>query len=194
MRVLIASVSAYGHLQPLLPLAKALADAGHEVAIATGSDLRSRAEAAGFPAFDAGITPGVAFELLAERYPDQEYNRLNPAEILGWYLPHLFGEVLTPAMLGDLESILEPPDAPDAAPHTARRVDLRFRAPFLVGDTVVIDYEVDGDTVRADAYLPQREFVSCTRANLTPPPASPWTRRRGRASLSHAPPRSRARS
>ena len=107
MRVLIASVSAYGHLQPLLPMAKALADADHEVAIATGSDLRPRAESAGFPAFDAGITPGAAFKLLAERYPDQEYNRLNPAEILSWYLPHLFGEVLTPAMLGDLESLVQ---------------------------------------------------------------------------------------
>jgi len=61
------------------------------------------------------------------------------------------GTLLQGWMLGDLESILEPPDAPDAAPHTARRVDLRFRAPFLVGDTVVIDYEVDGDTVRAEA-------------------------------------------
>src|ERR1700736_5073280 len=103
MRVLITSVSGYGHLQPLLPLAKALAEAGHEVAIATGSELCPRAEAAGFPAFDAGISPGTIFELLAERYPDQEYNRLKPTEILDWYLPHLFGEVLAPAMLRDLE-------------------------------------------------------------------------------------------
>jgi hypothetical protein len=104
--VLITSVSAYGHLQPLLPLAKALADAGHEVAVATGSDLCPRAVAAGFPAFDAGISPGAAFELLAERYPKQEYNRLKPAEILDWYAPHLFGEVLAPAMLSDLESLV----------------------------------------------------------------------------------------
>src|SRR5437588_1544668 len=106
MRVLIASVSAYGHLQPLLPLVKALVDAGHEVAIATGSDLRPRTEAAGFSAFDAGIAPGAAFELLAERYPDQEYNRLNPAEILDWYPPHMFGEILAPAMLSDLEPLV----------------------------------------------------------------------------------------
>jgi UDP:flavonoid glycosyltransferase YjiC (YdhE family) len=105
MRVLITSVSAYGHLQPLLPLAKALADAGHEVAIATGPDLRPRAEAAGFTAFDAGMAIGEAFERLAVLFPDQEYNRLKPSEILGWYLPHLFGEVLTPAMLGDLEPL-----------------------------------------------------------------------------------------
>jgi UDP:flavonoid glycosyltransferase YjiC (YdhE family) len=106
MRVLITSVSGYGHLQPLLPLASALADAGHEVAIATGSDLRRRAEAAGFPVFDAGIDAGTAFELLAEHYPDQEYNRLKPAEILDWYLPHLFGEIMAPAMLSDLEPLV----------------------------------------------------------------------------------------
>ncbi len=106
MRVLITSVSGYGHLQPLLPLARALADADHEVAIATGSELRPRAEAAGFPAFDAGIAPGAVFGLLAERYPDQEYNQLKPDEILDWYPPHLFGEILAPAMLRDLEPLV----------------------------------------------------------------------------------------
>lgn len=106
MRTLITSVAAYGHLQPLLPLASSLADAGHEVAIAIGSDLRPRVEAAGFPAFDAGIDGGVAFERLAEHYPDQEYNRLKPDEILDWYPPHLFGEILTPAMLSDLEPLV----------------------------------------------------------------------------------------
>lgn len=106
MRVLIVTISAYGHLQPILPLAKALSDARHEVVIVTGSDLRPRAEAAGFTAFSAGISIGTAFERLAEIFSDQAYNRLEPAEILGWYLPHLFGEVLAPAMLNDLEPIV----------------------------------------------------------------------------------------
>jgi UDP:flavonoid glycosyltransferase YjiC (YdhE family) len=48
MRVLITAVSGYGHLQPLLPLANALVDARHDVAIAIGPELRPRAEAAGF--------------------------------------------------------------------------------------------------------------------------------------------------
>jgi UDP:flavonoid glycosyltransferase YjiC (YdhE family) len=107
MRVLITSVSAYGHLQPLIPLAKALVEARHEVAIATGSDLRLRAEAAGFRAFEAGMSIEAAFGRLAEIYPDQPYNRLAPSEILGWYLPHLFGEVLAPAMLEDLEAAVQ---------------------------------------------------------------------------------------
>ena len=106
MRVLITSISGYGHLQPLLPLAKALSDAHHEVAIATGSELRPRAEAAGFTAFDAGLAISTAFERLAELFPDQTYNRLEPAEILGWYLPHLFGDIFAPAMLGDLEPLV----------------------------------------------------------------------------------------
>jgi UDP:flavonoid glycosyltransferase YjiC (YdhE family) len=106
MRVLITCVSGYGHIHPLLPLARALSDARHDVAVATGRELRPRAEAAGFETFDAGLAPGAAFERLAELFPDQAYNRLAPAEILGWYLPHLFGEVFAPAMLGDLQPLV----------------------------------------------------------------------------------------
>ena len=106
MRVLVTCISAYGHLQPLLPLAQALVNAGHEVAIATGPDMRRRAQAAGFTTFQAGIGADVAFGRLAERYPDQEYNRLAPSDILDWYLPHLFGEVMAPSMLDDLEPLV----------------------------------------------------------------------------------------
>jgi UDP:flavonoid glycosyltransferase YjiC (YdhE family) len=106
MRVLISSVAGYGHLQPMLPLATALSAAGHEVAIAVGPELLPRAEAAGFVAFASGIGPAEAFPRLAQRFPDQAYNRLQPAEILGWYLPHLFAEVMASAMLADLELIV----------------------------------------------------------------------------------------
>ncbi len=106
MRALFTCISAYGHLQPLLPLAQALVNAGHEVAIATGPDMCRRAGAAGFTTFRAGIAADVAFGRLAERYPDQEYNRLAPSEILDWYLPHLFGEVMAPLMLDDLEPLV----------------------------------------------------------------------------------------
>jgi UDP:flavonoid glycosyltransferase YjiC (YdhE family) len=106
VRVLITAVSGYGHLHPLLPLARALSDAGHDVAIATGRELRPRAEAAGFEAYDAGMAPGAALERLPELFGDQVYNRLAPAEILGWYLPHLFGETFAPAMLHDLEPLV----------------------------------------------------------------------------------------
>ena len=76
------------------------------MAIATAAELRPRAAAAGFAAFDAGIGIGAAFQQLARLFPDQEYTRLEPGEIVGWYLPHLFGEVLAPAMLADLEPLV----------------------------------------------------------------------------------------
>ena len=37
MRVVFASLPAFGHLYPLLPLALACRDAGHEVTVATGA-------------------------------------------------------------------------------------------------------------------------------------------------------------
>jgi len=107
MRVLVSCISAHGHLQPLLPLVRALADAGHEIAIATGPSMQSRARATGFTTFEAGIDAQAAFERLAEVFPDQEYNRLAPDEILDWYIPHLFGEILAPAMLADLEPLAQ---------------------------------------------------------------------------------------
>ncbi len=106
MRVLITSISGYGHLQPLLPIANALIAAGHDVAIATSPELCPRAEAAGFTAFNSGLVLRAAFEQLVDLFPERAYNRLEPAEILGWYAPHLFGEILAPAMLGDLEPLV----------------------------------------------------------------------------------------
>ena len=107
MRVLITSISAYGHLQPLVPLAQALANAGHEVAFVTGPELHPRAAATGLTAFAAGIDPGTGFERLAAMFPDRPYTRLAPAEILDWYLPHLFGETLAPALLADLRPLVQ---------------------------------------------------------------------------------------
>jgi UDP:flavonoid glycosyltransferase YjiC (YdhE family) len=106
VRVLVSCCAGYGHLQPMLPLAKALADGGHEVAVAVDSDLLGRAKAAGFNAFAAGIGPGEGFGRLDQLFPDRRFDRLKPDEIFGWYIPHLFGEVLAPAMLLDLDRLV----------------------------------------------------------------------------------------
>lgn len=57
MRVLVTSQVGSGHFHPLVPLALALREAGHEVAFAGTSGLRRDAERLGFPAFAAGIEP-----------------------------------------------------------------------------------------------------------------------------------------
>jgi UDP:flavonoid glycosyltransferase YjiC (YdhE family) len=54
VRVLFSCVPLEGHLRPLLPLARALAAAGHEVTFATGADRREAIHAAGFTHVAAG--------------------------------------------------------------------------------------------------------------------------------------------
>lgn len=50
-RFLFSVLGGYGHLHPLVPLARALRQAGHAVAFATGESLRPIVEQAGFLAF-----------------------------------------------------------------------------------------------------------------------------------------------
>jgi len=53
-RFLFSVAGGYGHFHPLVPLARALKQAGHEVAFAVGASLRPMAEAAGFRVFQVG--------------------------------------------------------------------------------------------------------------------------------------------
>jgi UDP:flavonoid glycosyltransferase YjiC (YdhE family) len=64
--------------------------------------MRQRAETAGFTTFVSGIGLSETWQRLVQRYPDQRFNRLRPDEIMQWCLPHLFGEIVAPAMLEDL--------------------------------------------------------------------------------------------
>jgi UDP:flavonoid glycosyltransferase YjiC (YdhE family) len=54
MRVVLTSFPASGHLHPLLPLAHALMDAGHEVTVASGGDLGAAVTEAGLEFVEAG--------------------------------------------------------------------------------------------------------------------------------------------
>ena len=47
MKILIASIPAAGHLNPLLSIASLLVESGHEVAVQVNEDLRPAVEAAG---------------------------------------------------------------------------------------------------------------------------------------------------
>lgn len=59
MRVLCTCVPGFGHFHPMVPMARALQAAGHEVAFATEARFCPRVERAGFAAFPAGLGPGV---------------------------------------------------------------------------------------------------------------------------------------
>lgn len=57
MRVLFSCHPAIGHLNPLIPVAHALVEAGHEVRFGVDSELCGRVQRAGFVAIAAGMTP-----------------------------------------------------------------------------------------------------------------------------------------
>lgn len=71
MRLLFCSRPAYGHLYPLMPLACAARDAGHDVRFACAGDFVDRLERLGFPTLDVGPTFEEAFGRFIESgYPN----------------------------------------------------------------------------------------------------------------------------
>jgi hypothetical protein len=70
MKILIASMPATGHLNPMLAIARILMTDGHEVAVYTGSAFRARVEAAGAEFFslppDADLDPADPFARVPE--------------------------------------------------------------------------------------------------------------------------------
>jgi UDP:flavonoid glycosyltransferase YjiC (YdhE family) len=78
VRVLFSCTAGDGHFTPLVPLARAFASDGHEVAFATAADFAERVTAAGFAGLPAGVSlrelrPQMeAFWIRIEQVPPHE--------------------------------------------------------------------------------------------------------------------------
>jgi UDP:flavonoid glycosyltransferase YjiC (YdhE family) len=100
MRVLFTSTSGWGHVHPMVPLAKAFLDRGDEVLWATGDEVCGRLEREGIATSVAGLDDGVAMSTLHARYP--EMVDVPPPERSDFMFPRLFGVVRAEQMLADL--------------------------------------------------------------------------------------------
>jgi UDP:flavonoid glycosyltransferase YjiC (YdhE family) len=104
MRVLFCCRPAYGHVYPLLPLAAACRDAGHDVLFGTGEGFVARLEGLGFRAERVGISiPEADERVLRERpglkdLPREERFRIGVA---------VFGELLPRHTIEDLLPLLQ---------------------------------------------------------------------------------------
>lgn len=115
MRVLLTCRPAYGHFHPLVPLARALTGAGHDVAFATGEPFRGRVEAAGFEAFAAGLSQDQWQEEMKARFGD--FRRQIPrTEHRAFFFGRVFAGLDLPARLTDLRAIIDK-WAPDLLVH-----------------------------------------------------------------------------
>lgn len=97
MRVLFTSSSGLGHVHPMVPLALALIERGHDVRWLTGPDAVGRLQAAGITT----VAVGTPFEdMRAEyrrRYPESA--RLPGEDLAAHVFPRLFGEVAAEQIL-----------------------------------------------------------------------------------------------
>ena len=91
MRILFTCYPGFGHLHPMLPLARAAVRAGHDVALATGPDVAPVAAAHGLEVWALGLTSGETVERYLERFPDN--NELPPEERLRQVAPRMFVDV-----------------------------------------------------------------------------------------------------
>lgn len=100
MRVLFSSTPGYGHVFPMLPLARAARDAGHDVLWATPADAAGLVRNAGVDAAPAGPAAESRQGWMRELWAGSA--AMPPDQRAGWMFPRLFGSGLTPGMLEDL--------------------------------------------------------------------------------------------
>ncbi len=100
MRVLLSSTWGHGHVFPMVPLARALVDAGHQVLWATNEPAVRLVTEAGLPAVAVGLdTAGVT---RIEARLGAEVADVPPAQKASHAFPKMFGAWATPPMVVDL--------------------------------------------------------------------------------------------
>lgn len=100
MRVLFSSTWGYGHVFPMVPLAQACLEAGHEVLWASNEPTRPLLEEAGVPYVAAGLDTQAVLEVT--RRNRSHVQPLPPEERAAFAFPHMFGEWATPTMTAQL--------------------------------------------------------------------------------------------
>jgi UDP:flavonoid glycosyltransferase YjiC (YdhE family) len=105
MRVLVATTSGTGHIYPVVPIARALRDAGHEVVWATASSSCSVVERFGFAVRAAGMNGDERLTQFRERHP--ETFSLAPRQRRAISFPGQFAELAAPVMAADLVGVFD---------------------------------------------------------------------------------------
>lgn len=123
MKALFTTNPGLGHFQPMVPVARGLREAGHEVAFACAASFAPVVEAAGFASFPAGLdwlesSPEAAFPELAEDVTAGERNF--------WFLTEIFARAAPLRMIPDLLALSE-----SWRPDLVVRNDFEFAGPLV---------------------------------------------------------------
>ncbi|NUT94391.1 MAG: glycosyltransferase family 1 protein [Saccharothrix sp.] len=101
MRILFSSLGSHGHTYPLLPLAIAAREHGHDVAFAT-TDFADAITRLGIEHISAGIGMREAFAAVLERHGTPQQAQAEPE-----LLAEVFGSTLPRRFYGDLVPVVE---------------------------------------------------------------------------------------
>jgi UDP:flavonoid glycosyltransferase YjiC (YdhE family) len=99
VRVLFSAHGAYGHLLPVVGVARALRDAGHQVRVAIGREFHADVGALGLDPVHAGMSDAALVAETTRRWP--ETSREPPAR---WAV-RMFTDIAAPAMASDLSRL-----------------------------------------------------------------------------------------
>jgi hypothetical protein len=103
--VLITSTPGIGHIGPVAPIARALAEAGHQVRWATAPEACERVAAMGFDVVAAGMNVAERRTFLAPRMPT--IGELDPRDRRIHLFTGFFAEAAAPRMHADLAPVFE---------------------------------------------------------------------------------------
>ena len=104
MRILFSSLGSHGHTYPLLPLAVAARDQGHEIAYATGESLHAPLAALGFDVVDVGIDMRGAF---ASAHPNGLPGQDMEPDELRALIVRAFAEIMPRRFAADLGPVID---------------------------------------------------------------------------------------
>ena len=104
LRVLFTCRSLVGHFLPMVPLARALVAAGHEVAFASGAVVGTEADRLGVRHFSAGPDQ-MSTEERAAVFP--EINKLTPEQIRPFFFERVFADYELPRRAADLDKVVD---------------------------------------------------------------------------------------
>jgi UDP:flavonoid glycosyltransferase YjiC (YdhE family) len=101
VRVLVVTPAGLGHIHPMLPLAHAIRDRGHEVRWALPEQVTDRVTARGFEVIAVAGREPITPQEVMRRFP--ELAELSPADRPDAMFGKLFGTMATPPMLEGIE-------------------------------------------------------------------------------------------
>ena len=105
VRILVSTTAGLGHIHPVVPIARSLQSAGHEVLWATSAKACETVSRYGFATTAAGIEIADRLEPFVARYPD--VLSLPPRQRRPTFFRGFFAEIHAPAMAAALAPIMD---------------------------------------------------------------------------------------